>query len=1360
MRIKKYIKALLLTYLLIQQSTDGISQHRQPDKMQFTRLTTANGLSQSTINAIIKDKTGFMWFGTTDGLNKFDGYKFKIYRNIPGDSTSIPYNLIKTLFVDNRGTLWIGTLGGGLARYDEKSDTFQRFDIGLIQRIFEDRLGKLWIATFDGLFIVNRKTGKAERAELFDSKYKILRKKIITSILEDKKKNLWIGTINGLYLIPAISGKTTLFFNVRNGRKSNSSEINAITMDQKGQLWVGTRAGLYQYNEINKNFLPARFSARQGEKPSQAAINSLFCDSDNIIWIGTDHGLGRYNPDQATYQLIVNDAYDVHSLSRNSVNAIYADKQILWIGTALGGVNKYDKNTSFVSHYKIYNRNNQKANTNVVTSFAENLNGEYWIGTDGGGLFSWNPFSNTFTPFGDINPGASALGQSILCLQKSRDGQSLWIGTYNQGLFRFNIKTKKLSRFYSGNHMLKDNSVYAILEDKKSNIWVGTNGGGVSVINPNGVAVIQLTNDQPNALTNNYVRALMEDQKGRIWIGTYGGLNIFDPYQHKFVALPNEAFKLTKHQVCAFFIDAGSKVWVGTQGAGLFIYDQQKRKLLSLTEQNGLTNNNISSVIPDTKGFVWISTSRGMNRLPKDGDVFDSFVTENGMQTNEFTGGAGYTSYNRDLFFGSVEGFSLFRPLKYNKNAVVPSVVITDFQLHTNPLSSRIEKVPKFNVNDGIPVSLNPDQSVFTIEFAALNYSSTEKNKYACMLEGFEKEWQYTGYERKVTYNNLPPGEYLFRVKGTNNDGIWNHQGTSLKIIIRPPLWRTGWAYLLYSLATIYIAYSIFKELKERERLKNELRFQKLTSEKIEELNQLKLNFFTNISHELRTPLSLIIDPLRRISQDEINLDVTKSLSALAFRHASRLLTLVNQLLDFRKFEGSLKLEPLPVNIRDLIQDIVLSFKEQANKRKLELSSVFHLEFDEVCIDPDKFQKIITNLISNAFKFTPDEGRVTLTTSTFTDENEKKQMEIRLQDTGPGIPEAYKSRIFDMLFQIEDTPRFEMESSGIGLALVKELVQLHNGQIFEQGEKGEGALFILTMPIPMMISRKISKTYKADEGSDPSQFALKDHESAWKDVNNNEITILIIEDNDELRKYIAWNLSAYYEVEEASNGQEGYQKAIALIPNLIVSDVMMKNGDGLELCKQVKNNEKTSHIPIILLTAKQADNSKIQGYKSGADAYISKPFNSDLLRTRIANLLESRQKLLTVFPSTSSEDPAEQQKLTELDQEFLHKVANLVIANFLEANFDVEELARMLRMTRRQLSRKLKAVTDQTPQEYIIQVRLKTAIEFMLHQDMNISQAAYEVGFSEPANFSRSFSKVYGQSPKNYLKEKFGKKTL
>jgi signal transduction histidine kinase/DNA-binding response OmpR family regulator/streptogramin lyase len=1066
--------------------------------------------------------------------------------------------------------------------------------------------------------------------------------------------------------------------------------------------------------------------------------------------VGTNEGLVLFNPIDGTCKSFRQNSHDEQSLSDNSIRSLYLDgHDILWVGTSGGGINKYDKNQLTFSRHKIYTAENPDLISNVITSFEEDLSGNIWIGTDGGGLFLWETADNRFTSFYPGSPGNNFPSYSVLTLKLSKNEEYLWVGTEDQGLIELNLKTKSMQFFNTQNGKLKNNFVAAILEDRNGKLWVGTNGGGVSILNK-GKAEVESFNIESNAS----VRTLFEDIDGRIWIGAYYGVRIYDPYIKKFTSLTPDNSDIDGILNC-IFKDSENNLWLGTMGKGLQLFDRTNKKFITFSEEQGLANNLVNSIVEDHHGYLWIGTSKGISRFNPDDRTFKNYTREDGLQSNEFIRNAAYITKAGSILFGSIDGFNSFYPERAGNNVNIPPVVITDFQLANKSLPAEMYNSQfKSKGDTSRQITLSYDQSVFSIEFTALNFTVPQKNQYAYMLEGFDKDWNYIGYEHKATYTNLDPGEYLFKVIASNNDGVWNKEGTSLKIIITPPFWKTRFAYIFYLLIIAAILYYIYREIKAREKLKNEILFQKLSKEKMEELNQMKLNFFTNISHELRTPLSLIIDPIRKITTEEVPAYQTKILSNLVLKNATRLSNLVNQLLDFRRFSGHYKLETQHINLIELIKEICQAFEEKAKEREIEFDLSFNTTFKDAWMDADKLEKILSNLISNAFKFTPNGGKIQVLVSTITEENENRSLEIRVKDTGPGVPQAYKKKIFDLFFQVEGTTRYDMESSGIGLSLAKELVLLHGGEISELGKQGEGAFFMVKLPVQEYIFQSNESESHDTEREDEKLLTNISEATINNEADNSSELpiILVVEDNAELREYIAGDVLSKYHVEQASNGREGFEKAMAHIPDLIISDIMMPDGNGLELCEKLKADEKTSHIPVILLTAKQTDVNKIEGYKKGADAYISKPFNSALLNTQVENLLESRKRLRALFYKAETAYAAEAE-VTDIEKEFLKKAEQVILDNLSNTQFDVESFAEKLKMNRQQLSRKLKAISNQTPNEYIIIVRFKKAADLLIAGEFNISEVSYKLGFSEPASFTRAFTKIYGKSPRKYISD-------
>lgn len=1314
----------------------------------FSQLNTNNSLSQGPISCILKDKHGFMWFGTEDGLNKYDGYKFKLFRNTPGDLKSISSNNIKCLYEDKAGDLWVGTLGGGVVKYNRSDDSFVSYEKSVILSLFESSDSTFWVGTLTGLKILDRKTQKIVSAAVLNEQFSKVNESIFC-IYEDHHKNIWIGAENKLLIYYPKTGKIQqISFYDQASDPEKQCWVSSIVEDQSGNCLVGTDDGLHIFNYSDYNTVQERKKDVRIPQRLGGLITSLCIDKYNNVWVGKEDGLVRFNLLSGDIASFTSNPLDEQSLSHSSILSLYYDNQeVLWIGTYSGGVNKYDKNQFAFSKHKIYNSENPNLNSKIITAFEEDASGNIWIGTDGGGLFLWDKNKNSFTAFNPCSKNNYFPSYFVLTLKLSESGEHMWIGTYDQGLIEFTIKTKNSRLFNRKNNKLRSDAVFAVMEDRNKNIWVGTNGGGVTILNKEN-GKFENIDVEPTAA----IRALCEDSVGNVWIGTFYGILIYHPNTKKVSAI-NPYNSNLDEIIYSIFRDSKNNMWLGTMGGGLHLFNPLNKKFTVFSEAEGLSNNIVNSIVEDTRGHLWITTYEGISRFTPKDHTFKNYTSEDGLQANRFNRGAGYRTKKGNILVGGIDGFDIFYPEDISRNDFIPPVVITDFQLYNKSVSAELYTPQELN-NHAVPqITLPYNQSVFSIEFSALNFTVPEKNQYAYMLEGFDKDWNQVGNEHKATYTNLSPGRYMFRVMASNNDGVWNKQGTSLEIIITPPFWKTSYAYALYIVIALCLLYYIYREIKARERLKNEIIYQKFVAEKIEELNQLKLNFFTNISHELRTPLSLIIDPLRKIINEEVpTTPEAKKLNFLAFKNAARLSSLVSQLLDFRKFSGKHKLNPEYIDVAEFIKEICQNFEQRAEKRSIEFNVSINFSFRKAWIDTDKLEKILINLISNAFKFTPDKGKIEVDVTSPIYGDTKKLLEIIVKDNGPGISEADKQKIFDLFFKVESIPRYDMESSGIGLSLAKELVLIYGGEIYETGKEGEGAVFVVKLPLK-------EHGPEPDETNDKDEIqkdALFTHELNGTTEFPNDLTdrpiVLIVEDNPELREYIAESVLLDYHVVQASSGREGFEKALSFIPDLIISDIMMPDGNGLELCEKLRDNEKTSHIPVILLTAKQTDDNKIEGYRKGADAYVSKPFNSVLLTIQVENLIESRKKLRALFSKTENKHPAEAE-LADLDKEFLRKAEQLILENLLNDGFDVESFASAFAMNRKQLSRKLKALTNHTPHEYIVMVRLNRAVQLLITSNFNISEVAYQVGFSEPTNFSRTFTKVYGKSPREYISE-------
>ncbi len=1381
--------------------TGGIMRYGQlPDIKKFSSLTTADGLSQSNVNCILKDKAGFMWFGTRDGLNRYDGANFVIFRHDPANPHSLPDNQVKTLFEDEQSRLWIGTLGNGLCIYDPNTGSFLRpEDLGFhmnvvidhaILSMCEDRQGQLWIGTYRGLLCVDRKNKTIRSYQPNPSDPASLTNGTIESLYCDNTGRLFVGTDRGLNALdPATHKFSSWLHDPRRPNSLSADRVTAITGDSKGHLYAGTDGGGLNVLDPGTG---SCLSYRQGMGTGSLSSNnvrSLYYTRDGELWVGTESGIDICEgplpipglPAKTGFTHYHRSLIGTGSLSNNTVLSIFEDNMgIVWAGTAEGGVNKYDRNLFYFDLYR-QTADPNSLNGTQVTSFAMASNGDVYIGTDGGGLNQWQASTGRFLHHLP-GPGNTVAGPAILCLLTATDDQTLWIGTYGNGLDRLNYRSGRFEHFGSGvnGQRLSSRSIYCLLEDSRGNLWIGTNGGGIDILHPDGTITVHRFSGAQDSISNDYIRCLLEDRHGRIWIGTYsGGISVYDTATKKFTVYDNVVHHLSNQVVLSLCEDRHGQIWVGTMGGGLDRFDPERQRFVSFDETAGLSNNIVNSIVEDRNGSLWLSTNKGISRYDPASGKVKNYGIYNGLQSLEFLGGSGYRDPGGKIYFGGIDGFNVFDPQKVMENKVPPVLRFTGFELFNKPVLPGEKHSPlPADLNSLKSLTLSHDQSDFTFSYAALSYTVPEENKYAYQLEGFDRNWNYAGAGHRATYTNLPPGDYLFRVKAANNDGVWSKTETVLAIHVRPPFWKTWWAYLFYVLLTAALLYIIYRDIAGKERLKAQIRLERLTAEKMKELNDIKINFFTHVSHELRTPLSLIMDPLRKLINGEQSKEQTRYYSQLMYDNAQRLTRLINQMLDWRKLEtGHLKLEPSRMDMTALAQNIAELFQVHALERNIRYTIVAEAGELWADIDADKFEKIIFNLLSNAFKYTPDGGSISLLIR-----QTEGFAEIHVTDTGVGIAPEHLDKVFGIFYQVEGAGRFESGSTGIGLALARELALLHKGTLEVKSEKGRGSDFIFRMPmetgadgsfnpavgpaegwVPNTEAAEVpaygeapaaGMEAAADETAAKSAGAVEDATAA---IPDDAPLILLVEDNQPLRNYIKAELDPGYKVLDAKNGAEGWAMALQWVPDLIISDIMMPEMNGLDLCRQIKTDERTSHIPVVLLTARQSEPHQVEGYDAGADAYIPKPFSMEVVEACIKSILESRRRLRERYArrqqSSAVKEEEKEPQIHPLDKAFLEKAYQHVERRLADVLFDVDVLAADLKVSRRQLYRKLKSLTNQTPHEFISGIRLQRAAQLLMKGENTIAEVAYKVGFSEPANFTRSFTRHFGKSPSKYVRE-------
>lgn len=1362
------------------------------DNIKFEQLS--EGLSEKSVTCILQDRKGFMWFGTRNGLNRYDGVEFKIYEFVYGDTTSLSGNFVNSLVEDSLGNIWVGTLDAGLNLYDRQKDIFIRYQPragdpntlsdNWISELYRDSKNRLWIGTEkEGLDLLEpgAKKFKHFKKDAYDATS--LSNNHIRVIFEDASSNLWVGTYGGG--LDLFDPKQNQFIHHRHDPHDettiSSNYLYSHLKDSEGNIWVGTREGLNLIVENENGYSFKRYKPNIKDPTGLIHNIVLSIAEDNLgrLWIGMENGaLTIYDKKNQTFSNFWPDPLDPTSIGSNSIWTVYKDKiGTMWIGARNRGINKWDQyHTKFVHHILPPSGDHQLANNDVLC-FVEDEKGNLWIGTDGGGLNYLDRKTNKYTHFvHDPNDPQSLSSNSVISLELDSRGD-LWIGTWEGGLNRLDKKTNTFRRYYNdptNSKSLGSNYVFSIFEDSSGKLWVSAFYEGLDLYDRETDSFIHYKRE---AIGHNRVFTMFEDSWKNMWIGTEGGglihmekdkhgQPVFTSYRYN----PSDPTSLSSNVINAVYEDSRHNLWIGTW-AGLNKFDHQTRTFKAFRKEDGLADNVVYGIIEDVDGNFWVSTNQGISKFDPLHIHVENYNTADGLQAQEFIRGSFLKSRSGEFFFGGVNGFNSFFPTGIKDNPNIPPVYITNFWVYNTLMKPGGTESPLTrNITETDEIVLPYNQNEFTFEFAALNYSQAFKNQYAYRLEGYDKDWHYAGTQRKASYAKVPPGSYTFRVKAANNDAIWNEKGASVQILVKPPWWKTWWAYSIYGMLIVALFMWYRQNLINRERLKNDLKLEHLELTKMQEMDKLKSYFFTNISHEFRTPLTLILSPIRDMVAGNFKGDVNKQYQ-MVIRNGERLLRLINQLLDLSKLgAGSMKLKASQVDIVQFLKPIVSSFDSYAQRLSIRFSFEHPAEPIMVYLDADKFEKIITNLLSNAFKFTRA-GEIKLSVTVIHETTGKPstagdrpdKIEIAVTDSGAGIPQEYISSIFDHFYQVAH--QSNSEGSGIGLALTKELVELHKGKIMVESVEGKGSTF----KVLLLLGRGHLKDSEVDESDGPilsnhknivgvdmtevinnkEQFVETDEEES---KNNNLPRVLIVEDSADMRTYIKQSLEDCYHVLEAAEGKDGLKKGLEIAPDLIISDVMMPGMDGVTLCKTFKNNIYTSHIPIVLLTAKADLESKIEGLETGADEYLPKPFNSHELQVRVRNLIRSRQILRERFTENKKIvlEPKEI-SITSLDEKFLKNVLAVVEKNLSDSNFRVETLGKELDMDHMAVYRKIKAMTGQTAVEFIRTIRLKRAAQLLRQQKLTVAEVTYNVGFNDLQYFRTCFKKHFGVSPSEYM---------
>ena len=1345
-----------------------IQIYPQKAKITFEHFTPEQGMSSYIAPCMIQDKEGYLWFGTYDGIDRYDGNTFTSFKNEPGNNSSINSGSVQAIYEDKAGNFWFGT-SLGLEKLDRMTGKFSHLfphppETGIdfsnyILSICEDKFGVLWIGTADGLNKFDKGSGKFSCFRQDSSDLGSISNNYIHAILEDKAGNLWVGTGNGLDKLDRNTGKFIHYWHDPKNQigsiriewnnsieYSLTHQIHSIYEDNDGILWLCTNGeGLIEFNPKEKSYKTFKHNADDPQSRSCLTSDNIVCvvqDVDGIFWIGTkSNGLNTFNKQLNMFTHYYHDDYDSGSLSIDMILAIYRERSgTIWI-SSFTGLNKINHNKRPFTQYNNFENSWENSfGTSAIIANSDHKNlwvqvgkeilkfdptgstfirefsiqsigatyiagdnsGNTWIKTFAGGL-SLKEMDGKITR---INySSGKEFNQQVYCLYSPPSSYTAWVGTLEGGIFSIDKKTKTISLIKS----IKT-SIKCIYRDSFGLLWAGTKDAGLLQYDDVGQEVVLFKSNvnDPGSITSNFITTIYEDKKGNVWFGTNIGLNK---------------------------------------------YIRSTQSFIHFTEKEGLPNNLIFAIEDDAQGNLWFSTDNGISKFDPETGKIKNYDISYGFTSNRFYF-TGCKTENGEIYFGGPGGLTRFHPDSIKDNPYIPPIVITSLRIFGKsiPFSRETE--------------LDFDKNFLSFEFAALSYVSPQRNQYAYKMEGIDKDWIYSGTRRYASYTNMEPGEYIFRVKGSNNDGVWNEEGTSITITIMPPFWKTWWAYLFYACISIFALYGIRRYEMNRISYKNQVKVDKAVLIEKEETEKLKTRFFANISHEFRTPLTLILGPAEKIISRSSDDDTLKD-AGLIKRNSKRLLQLVNQLLDLSKIEaGKLKFEASKGNVVSFVKGIALSFESLSESKDITLNILSTKEFIELYFDKEKMIKILTNLLSNAFKFTPEEGKITVSINEKLLSGKVGTVEIKIRDTGIGISPEEIPKLFDRFYQVDSSHTREFEGTGIGLALTKELVELHSGNIRVESRKtdpenGKAGFTELIIELPLGREHlKDEEILKSEIKSDISEIFIDDEyyfhsknmneELAGKFAENKNI-ILVVEDNYDMRKYIKESVGDEYLVEEAVNGEQGVRRAEKIIPDLIICDMMMPKMDGSELVRILKRNEKTSHIPIILLTARVGQKDKIEGLQKGADDYLTKPFDLKELRARIKNLIEIRRKLQAKYSKLEYVLKSNDKKITSLDEKFIIKVMEVIEKHISEEEFSIEEFGNEVGMSRTQFHRKFKAITGKPASMFLRSLRLTKAKKMIEEQRGNISEIAYSVGFSSPSYFTKCFKEEFGYTPSDLV---------
>lgn len=1374
-----YNHCLQKVFALFTTLLAALALHAQQNLYQFNHLDSRKGLSNNQVNSIYKDERGFVWFGTISGLNRYDGYNVKVFRHKSGDSTSISDDYVNRIVPGPDHTLWMLSPNGWNI-FNPRTEKFtphpQRYikSLGIddegFSDIVKDKASNFWfVYPRKGLYKYN---AVSKRTSLFTATSKpSLFSANVSRIAVDGAGFVWVIYTQGkLEKIDPASGKVVFRTDILRPHISTTDIYYHLFIDKDDDLWIYTRAeakGVFYYRPSKNYLLPIHKDAGS-VRLNNNLVNGVAQDNKGAIWIATDHGgVNLIDKKDFSVQYVTNDENDPKSLSHNSVNTIYTDNAgVVWIGTYKKGVSQFHESNAKFPLYQHQAGNAGSLPYNDVNKFIEDKAGNLWIGTNGGGLIYFDRKAGTYKRYVHSNTDANSLTNNVIVSLFIDHEEKLWIGTYYGGMDCFDGKKFTHYRHDAKNpESLADDRVWEIFEDSRHRFWIGTLSEGLDLFDPQKGTFTHYrygrTNKSP---VSRYICSIVEDKSGNIWMATSEGLEMIDGRTglfHHFEHIENDPTSLSYNNVIELLPDSRGLLWIATR-VGLNIYNPATKKFTSFRTDDGLPDNSIFTVMEDNNGNIWATTPNALCNVIVSGTAanpsfqFKAYDEADGLQSGQFNENAALKLRSGELVVGGANGLNIFLPPTPGEKKMLPNLVLTDLQIFNNSVKIGEEYdgrvVLPQSITEAKEVTLEYNQNVFTVEFAAIDFLAQDKIKYAYKLEGFSNEWLITDAKnRKATFTNLNPGTYTLLVKAGPGDGVWSSEPYSLTIHILPPFYLTPYAFVAYFLLIVFALWFGRRLILRRARAKFEIEQERQEAHRLHELDMMKIKFFTNVSHEFRTPLSLIISPVEKLIKATGDAAEKKGFQ-LIHRNAKRLLNLVNQLMDFRKLEEQeLKLNKTSGDIIRFIHEVSSSFSDIAENKKIAFSVQASEEFIFTTFDHDKLERILFNLLSNAFKFTPVGGAVKVVAETNAGPGER-MLHIKVIDTGIGIAKEKQEKVFERFFQAEVPGSMVNQGSGIGLAITKEFVRMHGGAIHVESEIDIGSSFIVTLPLtPIEIEnedRQITEEIATEE-AEPLFFpSLKPAEE--KISKGKKKTVLLVEDNDDFRFYIKDNLKSHYNIVEAPNGKIGWQKTLAEHPDLIVCDISMPEMNGIELCQKIKADSRTSFIPVLLLTALTGEEQQLAGLQTGANDYMTKPFNFEILLSKIKNLLVQQDSFKKTYQKQVQAVPTELPVEETAEQKFMQQVLAVLEKNLSNPDFSVEELSRGVFMSRVALYKKLFALSGKTPLEFIRSFRLQRAAQLLQKKELTVAEVAYEVGFNNPKYFSKFFKLEFGVLPSVY----------